>query len=461
MLKDNNLVRLLKACETMGNATTICSDKTGTLTQNKMTVVAGIIGINSQFDRKVGVPLVGPKPAREKDATSADVENVPIGDLVGYLANDVKEILRQSIIVNSTAFEGEDDGQQTFIGSKTEAALLTFARNYLGMGPIDIERSNAKIVQLIPFDAARQCMVTIVELENGRYRLYVKGASEILLSKCTRIIRDSTTDVSDIQITAKNAEVLNQIIASYASHSLRTIGLMYRDFEQWPPTGVRTAEDEKTEIVLEDVLVDLVFLGITGIQDPLRDGAREAVQTCQKAGVVVRMITGDNILTAKAIAEECGIISTGDIAMEGPDFRKLSTDQINQIIPHLKVLARSSPDDKRVLVAQLKDIGETVAVTGDGTNDALALTTADIGFSMGISGTEVAREASSIILMDDNFASIVKAIMWGRAVNDAVKKFLQVCLIRSSGSRTLLTLSTVSSHHQLHICGTYFCLRSG
>jgi Ca2+-transporting ATPase len=190
------------------------------------------------------------------------------------------------------------------------------------------------------------------------------------------------------------------------------------------------------EVVFEDILKDLVFFGIVGIHDPLRDGAREAVQACRRAGVIVRMVTGDNILTAKAIAKECGILSstttatvataTGDIAMEGPEFRALSTEDRDKIIPKLKVLARSSPEDKRTLVTRLKEMGEIVAVTGDGTNDAPALAAADIGLSMGISGTEVAREASSIVLMDDNFSSIVKAIMWGRAVNDAVKKFLQV-----------------------------------
>jgi Ca2+-transporting ATPase len=138
------------------------------------------------------------------------------------------------------------------------------------------------------------------------------------------------------------------------------------------------------------------------------------------------MVTGDNIVTAKAIAQECGIFTAGGVAIEGPKFRKLSSRQMTQIIPRLQVLARSSPDDKKILVTQLKKLGETVAVTGDGTNDAQALKTADVGFSMGITGTEVAKEASDIILMDDNFASIVKAMAWGRTVNDAVKKFLQV-----------------------------------
>lgn len=170
----------------------------------------------------------------------------------------------------------------------------------------------------------------------------------------------------------------------------------------------------------------MTIIGIFGIQDPVRQGVADAVQQCQRAGVFVRMVTGDNIITAKAIAQQCSIYTPGGVAIEGPKFRQLSSHPMNELIPSLQVIARSSPDDKKILVSQLRKLGETVAVTGDGTNDAQALKTADVGFAMGVTGTEVAKEASDIILMDDNFASIVKAIAWGRTVNDAVKKFLQV-----------------------------------
>ena len=171
------------------------------------------------------------------------------------------------------------------------------------------------------------------------------------------------------------------------------------------------------------------FFGLVGICDPLREGAQEAVQARRKSGAIVRMVTGDNILTAKAIAKECGILSStttamaSDIAMERPEFRAQSTEEMDRIIPNLKVLAKSSPDDKRIVVTRLKEMGEIVAVTGDGTNDAPALAAANIGLSVGISGTEIAQEAYSIVLMDDTFSSIAKTIMWGRAVNDAVEKF--------------------------------------
>lgn len=431
MLKDNNLVRLLKACETMGNATTVCSDKTGTLTQNKMSIVSGVLGTSSRFgDKRTPESSTTNSPDSPTKGKIGPPESEPHDVSVSHFAStlneDVRLLLMQSIAVNSTAFEGELDGQETFVGSKTETALLSFARDYLAMGSVNEERSNANVVQMVPFDSGRKCMAVVVKLGNARYRMFVKGASEIMLGKCTRIIQNPTKGDAETLIGHEDMETLTDIITNFASRSLRTIGLIYRDFQQWPPRGAPTLEDDPKLAVFDKVFKDMVFLGIVGIQDPLRIGVADAVLACQNAGVFVRMVTGDNVLTAKAIAEECGIYTAGGLIMEGPQFRKLDEREMNQIIPRLQVLARSSPEDKRILVKRLKEMGETVAVTGDGTNDALALKTADVGFSMGIAGTEVAKEASAIILMDDNFASIVKAIMWGRAVNDSVKKFLQV-----------------------------------
>lgn len=186
---------------------------------------------------------------------------------------------------------------------------------------------------------------------------------------------------------------------------------------------------------------DLTLIGITGIEDPLRPGVREAVTTCHKAGVTIKMCTGDNVLTARSIATQCGIYTAGGIIMEGPVFRQLSEKDRLEIVPRLQVLARSSPEDKKILVETLRSLGEIVGVTGDGTNDGPALKTAHVGFSMGIAGTEVAKEASDIILMDDNFSSIVKAIMWGRCVNDAVRKFLQF-QVSTNVTAVVITLVT-------------------
>ncbi|KAG0154927.1 hypothetical protein PDIDSM_500 [Penicillium digitatum] len=432
MLKDNNLVRYLKACETMGNATTICSDKTGTLTENKMTAVAATLGTTSRFGKYSGV-------------SSDDQSEINPSEFVSTLSPSVKDVLLQSIVYNSTAFEGETDGVKTYIGSKTETALLTFARDYLGMGVLSEARANAKLAQMFPFDSGRKCMAVVIQMENGKYRMLVKGASEILAAKSTRIVRDPTDSLSEAPVTDENRTSLDNVMNNYATRSLRCIALVYRDFDQWPPRGAPTSETDRNQAVFEPVFKDMVMLGIFGIQDPVRAGVAEAVYTCQRAGVFVRMVTGDNIVTAKAIAQECGIYTPGGIAIEGPKFRKLSTRQMNQIIPRLQVIARSSPEDKKILVNQLKKLGETVAVTGDGTNDAQALKNADVGFAMGITGTEVAKEASDIILMDDNFSSIVKAMAWGRTVCDAVKKFLQF-QITVNITRVILTfVSAVAS----------------
>ncbi|KAJ2656763.1 plasma membrane calcium [Coemansia sp. RSA 1200] len=216
---------------------------------------------------------------------------------------------------------------------------------------------------------------------------------------------------------------LRRTVSDYASRALRTIAVAYRDFDSIEKAQLAQVESDANW----QKSSGLVCLGIFAIEDPLREGVTDAVRRCQNAGIIVRMVTGDNVLTARAIATQCGIFTPGmgGIVLEGPKFRRLSPEQMEFIVPRLQVLARSSPEDKRMLVEWLRTHGEVVSVTGDGTNDGPALKAANVGFSMGIAGTEVAKEASSIVLMDDNFTSIVRACLWGRTVNDAVKKFLQ------------------------------------
>lgn len=433
MLKENNLVRHLRACETMGNATTICSDKTGTLTQNKMTVVAGIMGSKVQY-------------ARDTEFKAGERKIIPFATAFERLSSTVRILFLQSCAINSTAFEGEVDGKSTFIGSKTETAILSMAKEQLGMGPVAEERNGVEIVQFIPFDSDRKCMGVVIRLSSGTYRLLVKGAAEILLEKATSELVDAAEEaLHQCAFTESSRARVSASIDEFARNSLRTIAMLYKDFQQWPPPGARTLDEDRKAALFADLLCDMTLLAVVGIQDPLRDGVAKAVKQCQDAGVKVRMVTGDNVMTASAIAIECGIQTPDGLVLEGPKFRQMSDVQMDEAIPRLEVLARSSPEDKRILVARLKHLGETVAVTGDGTNDGPALKTADVGFSMGIAGTEVAKEASAIILMDDNFSSIVKAIMWGRSVNDAVAKFLQFQITVNITAVVLAFVSAVSS----------------
>ncbi|KAE8150131.1 hypothetical protein BDV25DRAFT_116888 [Aspergillus avenaceus] len=431
MVKENNLVRVFRACETMGNATVICSDKTGTLTQNKMTVVAGTLGLQS-FSQD---------PSEISSGSSMNAT-----ETFKQCSSKVRDLVVKSIALNSTAFEEEKEGTKEFIGSKTEVALLQLAKDYLGLD-VTAERASAEIVQLIPFDSARKCMGVIYREPTVGYRLLVKGAAEIMVSACSTKVADTndskflTTD----NFTPADSQRMLDTIETYANKSLRTIGLVYRDFPHlpsWPPREMKSLDDDPDSAKFEDLFQDMTWIGVVGIQDPLRPEVPAAIEKCSTAGVQVKMVTGDNIATATAIASSCGIKTDDGIVMEGPKFRQLSDDEMDKVIPHLQVLARSSPEDKRILVARLKKLGETVAVTGDGTNDGPALKTADVGFSMGIAGTEVAKEASSIILLDDNFKSIVTAIAWGRAVNDAVAKFLQ---FQITVNITAVVLTFVSS----------------
>ncbi|KAI9472359.1 MAG: PMCA-type calcium-translocating P-type ATPase [Benjaminiella poitrasii] len=436
MLKDNNLVRVLAACETMGNATTVCSDKTGTLTQNKMTVVAGTLGSSFRFLQD----------APDERADLNDIKTVS-----SLVPKAILTIVNEGIAVNSTAFETEHEGTMQFVGNKTETALLQFSKLY-GDSKHSYEhiRQTTPVVQVFPFSSERKAMAIVVRLENGRIRAHVKGASEILVKQCRRIITVSKTTSSKVQsraFTEEDQNRVDRIIQSYATRSLRTIALAYRDFEEgeWP--GKEDGGDD--EVSYEEVVKDgLTLIGIVGIEDPLRPGVKEAVKACQGAGVFIRMVTGDNVVTAKSIAKQCGIYTPGGVVMEGPVFRNLPPHEMDAILPRLQVLARSSPEDKQILVGRLRELGDIVAVTGDGTNDGPALKLADVGFSMGIAGTEVAKEASSIILMDDNFSSIVRAIMWGRCVNDSVKKFLEFQITVNITAVILTFVSSVASHEQ-------------
>lgn len=421
-----------------------------------MTVVAGTLGINTRF--------IADAPEGEPNARASIPINrhaFPTGQLVSNLPAAVTQLLHEAIAINSSAFESEDEkGNLSFIGSKTEVALLDFSKK-IGGADYRTLREATPIVHLYPFSSERKSMATIVQMGPNKFRLHTKGASEIVMKRCDKVLqisssgdqstpmseKDRMAEVTELELAGDLQTQVHKTIISYATQSLRTIGIAYRDFESWPPAQVELNADGEVPFasVAES---NLTLIGVVGIEDPLRDGVPEAVLACQRAGVFVRMVTGDNILTAKSIATQCGIYTQGGIIMEGPKFRALSGEEMDAVIPRLQVLARSSPEDKKILVGRLKAMGEIVAVTGDGTNDGPALKMSDVGFSMGIAGTEVAKEASAIILMDDNFSSIVKAILWGRAVNDAVKKFLQFQLTVNITAVVLTFITAVVSEDQ-------------
>ncbi|KHJ40981.1 calcium-translocating P-type ATPase, PMCA-type [Trichuris suis] len=418
MMKDNNLVRHLDACETMGNATVICSDKTGTLTTNRMTVVRSYIGRTLYKETPKWEQLPG-----------------KIGHLLTQCAS-----INSSYASHVQMGKGGEMVEQ--LGNKTECALLGFVQA-LGQSyeKLREETPEDRLVKVYTFNSVRKSMSTVIEKKDnqGGYRLYSKGASEILLGKCKFILGpDGAPQVFRQQ---DKDEIVRRIIEPMACDGLRTICLAYRDFVQSNPETNQT--QYKKEVDWEDensVVRDLTCIALVGIQDPVRHEVPDAIRKCQRAGITVRMVTGDNVNTARAIAMQCGIIEPGSdfLILEGRDFNARIRDKkgevrqelLDQVWPRLRVLARSSPTDKYTLVKGIIDSKasnnrEVVAVTGDGTNDGPALKKADVGFAMGIAGTDVAKEASDIILTDDNFTSIVKAVMWGRNVYDSIAKFLQ------------------------------------
>ncbi|KAM6137610.1 plasma membrane calcium-transporting ATPase 1 isoform 6-T6 [Pterocles gutturalis] len=408
MMKDNNLVRHLDACETMGNATAICSDKTGTLTMNRMTVVQAYI--NEKHYKKI------PEPEAIPEKTMA------------YLVTGISVNCAYTSKILPPEKEG---GLPRHVGNKTECALLGLL--------LDLKRDYQDVRNEIPeedlykvytFNSVRKSMSTVLKNSDGSFRIFSKGASEIVLKKCFKIL--SANGEPKVFRPRDRDDIVKTVIEPMASEGLRTICLAFRDF----PAGEPEPEWDNEN----DIVTGLTCIAVVGIEDPVRPEVPDAIKKCQRAGITVRMVTGDNINTARAIALKCGILNPGEdfLCLEGKDFNRrirnekgeIEQERIDKIWPKLRVLARSSPTDKHTLVKGIIDSTvfeqrQVVAVTGDGTNDGPALKKADVGFAMGIAGTDVAKEASDIILTDDNFTSIVKAVMWGRNVYDSISKFLQ------------------------------------
>ncbi|XP_045807063.1 calcium-transporting ATPase 9, plasma membrane-type-like isoform X2 [Trifolium pratense] len=387
MMADKALVRRLSACETMGSATTICSDKTGTLTLNQMTVVEAYVG-----RKKLNPP-----------------------DDSSKLHSEVLSLINEGIAQNTTGniFVPKDGGETEVSGSPTEKAILSWALK-LGMN-FELIRSSTKIIHVFPFNSEKKRGGVAVKLADSGVHIHWKGAAEIVLGTCTQYL-DSDGHRQSIE---EEKAFFKKAIDDMAAQSLRCVAIAYRSYES---DKIPSKEEDLDQWTLPEH--ELVLVAIVGIKDPCRPGVKEAVRLCTEAGVKVRMVTGDNPQTAKAIALECGIlVSTEDAVepnvIEGKTFRQFSEKEREEVAKKITVMGRSSPNDKLLLVQALRKGGEVVAVTGDGTNDAPALHEADIGLSMGIQGTEVAKESSDIIILDDNFASVVK-LLWVNLIMDTL-----------------------------------------
>ena len=354
MLKEKNLVRKLHACETMGAATVICTDKTGTLTKNQMTVM-------------------------ETDIYGGEKE---------------MDLVKRNMAINSTAEVFKEEGKVVTIGNPTEAALL----KWLHKNGLDYPacRESATVIEQVPFSTETKYMQTIAKMEDSKVR-FIKGAPEIVLEMCDAIAG------------GKTKEHIHETLAGYQSKAMRTLGFAYQNID-------------------ETCSPELVFLGVVGIADPIRDDVREAIETCKdKAGVRVIIVTGDTPGTANEIGRQIGLIDSDEPnqTITGIEFAAMSDEQARELLrnPKFRIISRARPDDKARLVTLLQANGEVVAVTGDGTNDAPALSKAQVGLSMG-DGTSRAKEASDITIIDNSFSSINKAIMWGRSLYLNIQRFI-------------------------------------
>lgn len=381
MLSTNNLVRKMHASETMGAVTVICTDKTGTLTQNLMQV----------YETK----FLGTK------------ENLAV------FTAELATLIAEGISVNSTAFlevpekEGE---KKKGIGNPTEIALLLWldgqGRNYLDL------REKARVLDQLTFSTERKFMATLVESPQLKKKiLYIKGAPEIVFEKCSRVVLpDKTVPASEYR------SVIEEQLSAYQNMAMRTLGFAYRFVEEGEP-------DNCVELATKG---GLNFLGIVAISDPIRPDVPAAIEKCQSAGISVKIVTGDTPGTATEIARQIGLWKPGDTErnrITGAEFAELSDEVLLDRVMDLKIMSRARPTDKQRLVQLLQRKGAVVAVTGDGTNDAPALNYAQVGLSMG-TGTSVAKEASDITLLDDSFNSISTAVMWGRSLYRNIQRFI-------------------------------------
>ncbi len=374
MAKENAIIKKLRAVESLGSVSVICSDKTGTLTQNRMTVQKAF--------------TIG----KVWEAEGADAEVSPL-----------KELVQHSVLCNDGAINGEAQ-----VGDPTETALLAFCRK-AGSNENDVRNTYPRLKE-IPFDSDRKLMSTLHHIA-GEYTLMTKGAPDVLLARCVSV----KTDAGIVPITEELAEEIQKQNADFSSHGLRVLAFAEKNIGE--ERGL-SLEDEK----------DLTFIGLIAMMDPPREESAPAVADCRRAGIRPVMITGDHKVTASAIAKQIGILQEGDRAIEGAELEHMTDEELKEEVKHISVYARVSPEHKIRIVRAWQENGCIAAMTGDGVNDAPALKQADIGIAMGITGTEVSKDAAAMILTDDNFATIVKAVANGRNVYTNIKNSIQFLL---------------------------------
>jgi Ca2+-transporting ATPase len=411
MVKRQALIRKLHAVETLGCVTYICSDKTGTLTKNEMTVqkvwvIRNLIEVSGVgYDPKGDFKLDG-KPFPKDEA-------------------HLQMLIKAAVLCNdSELFYSEEDKRWKIKGDPTEGALVVLAKK-AGLDKKELESLHPRIDE-IPFDSERKMMTTVHSLDDEKLLICSKGAPEVILNKCAHILYDGRIQ----ELTqAERLEVL-EAAQSMAKSALRVIGVAYCIVAK-SSYSASSAESE------------LIFLGLLGLIDPPRDEAKPAIQTCKTAGIKPVMITGDHKITAEAVARELGILTHGEV-ISGAELEAMSDEELEKRVERIEVYARVNPESKLRIVKALQKRGHVVAMTGDGVNDAPALKQADIGVAMGITGTEVAKEASDMVLLDDNFATIVAAVEEGRTIYANIRKYLVYLLTGNTGTVVGLTSALVA-----------------
>jgi Ca2+-transporting ATPase len=401
MAKVHTIVKRLPAVETLGCTSVICSDKTGTMTKGEMTVQR--IFVN---DQSVKVTGVGYDPKGE--FLFEDTRIDPAAN------SDLKMLLTTATLCNDSKLERETSSERWVVkGDPTEGALVVTAAK-AGLWKEDLEQKMPRIAE-IPFSSERKRMTTLHETSGKNKIAYMKGAPEIILERCSKILMEGKVH----KLSEQDRSEVSKVNEAMAKQALRNLGFAYREL----PEDMHNCD--------ESIEKDFVFIGIMGMIDPPREEVKDAIFTCRKAGIEVVMVTGDHKLTATAVAKELNLLGENDEegrVLTGEELENMSDEQLNEKVEKIAIYARVSPEHKMRIVKAWKSRGRVVAMTGDGVNDAPALKLSDIGVSMGITGTEVTKEASDMVLTDDNFASIVKAAREGREIYDNIKKYLTYLL---------------------------------